>query len=490
MMTFNDKPHNRASAAAIWTAKEASASTGGRVQGDWAATGLSIDTRTLKVGDLFIALRGDSLDGHDYVAAALEKGAAAAVVDRIPEGVSETVPLLVVEDTFEALQALGIGARARTGAKIIAVTGSVGKTGTKEMLAVAFGALGQTYASKASFNNHWGVPFSLASMHGGTDYGIFEIGMNHPGEIGPLAKMVRPDIAIITTVEPVHLENFSSIEEIADAKAEIFQGLDHNGTAVLNHDNPQFSRLLAAARTCGVKILSFGEHEDADARLVECLIASNGSRIKAEIGGEGIAFTLLIPGRHIALNALAVLLAVKATGGSVQKAAQALEKIEPLAGRGKREILELGEGGNTVTLIDESYNASPVAMKAAFKVLAMIDPGRGGRRIAFLGDMLELGADGPRLHEELALPLKAADVHLVYTCGKLMKNLHDSLPQELRGEHRDNSRDLARIVPDVLVPGDVVMVKGSHGSRMDVVVEAMRQLPGQKSKKQDGANAL
>ncbi len=487
---FSDNHSKRDSASAIWTAKEAAAATGGRTQGNWIATGLSIDTRTLKPGDLFLALRGDSLDGHDYAADALAKGAAAIMVDRVPDGVAADAPLLVVEDTFEAMQTLGLAARARTGAKIIAVTGSVGKTGTKEMLATVFGAMGQTHASKASFNNHWGVPFSLASMHAGSDYGIFEIGMNHSGEIEPLVKMVQPQVAIITTVEPVHLENFSSIEDIADAKAEIFQGLDHNGTAVLNHDNPQFSRLLAAARTCGVKTLSFGAHDDADARLVDCVVASNGSRIKAQIAGEEVSFTLMIPGRHIAMNALSVLLAVKAVGGSVKKAALALESIEAIAGRGKRETLALGNDGNTVTLIDESYNASPVAMKAAFKVLAMIDPGRGGRRIAFLGDMLELGADGPRLHAELALPLKAADVHLVYTCGKLMKNLHDSLPQELRGEHRDNSRDLARIVPDVLVPGDVVMVKGSHGSQMDVVVEAMRQLPGNKSKKQDITNAL
>lgn len=477
------KTVNPVSSSVIWTAKDAAAATGGHTQGNWAATGLSIDSRTLQPGDLFIALRGDALDGHDYVAAALDRGAAAVMVDRIPDHIAADAPLLVVNDTFDALQSLAQAARARTGAKIIAVTGSVGKTGTKEMLVAAFTGLGQVHASKASFNNHWGVPFSLSSMHAGTDIGIFEIGMNHAGEIVPLAKMVQPHVAIITTVEPVHLENFESIEQIADAKAEIFQGLDHNGTAILNHDNAQYARLVAAARTCGVKTLSFGAHEDADAQLLDCLIASNGSRIRAKIRTEEIAFTLKIPGRHIAMNALAVLLAVKVCGGSIQKAIQGLEKIEPIAGRGKRETIQFGDENNTVTLIDESYNASPVAMHAAFKVLAMIDPGRGGRRIAFLGDMLELGAEGPRLHAELALPLKAADVQLVYTCGKLMKNLHDSLPQELRGEHRDNSRDLARIVPDVLVPGDVVMVKGSHGSHMDVIVEAMRQLPGQNLKK-------
>ncbi len=489
-MLFGKNKGSKPSSNVIWTAAEAAAATGGKAHGNWSATGLSIDTRTLKKGDLFVALRGDKFDGHDYAVEALAKGAAAVLVSRVPSGVDAMAPLLVVEDTFEALQALGHAARHRTGAKIIAVTGSVGKTGTKEMLAAAFGGYGQAHASKASFNNHWGVPFSLASMHAGSDFGIFEIGMNHAGEITPLSKMVQPHIAIITTVEPVHLENFGSIEQIADAKAEIFAGLDHNGVAILNHDNPQYARLLAAARTCGVKTLSFGEHADADAKLLECVVASNGSRIRANVSGEEVSFTLLIAGKHIAMNALSVLLAAKASGLSLKKAIRGLESIEPIAGRGKRELLDIGDKKNPVTLIDESYNASPVAMQAAFKVLAMIDPGRGGRRIAFLGDMLELGADGSKLHADLALPLKAANVHLVYTCGKLMKNLHDNLPKELRGEHRDTSKELAQIVPDVLVPGDVVMVKGSHGSRMDVVVEAMRKLPGRKLKITDIKNAL
>lgn len=474
----------------IWNSADAAKATNGRAQGHWAATGLSIDTRTLKPGDLYIALRGDHLDGHAYVTQALALGAAAVMVDHIPAGVADDAPLLVVGDTFTGMQALGMAARARCGGHIIAVTGSVGKTGTKEMLAAAFSALGQTHASKASFNNHWGVPFSLASLHAGADYGIFEVGMNHSGEIEPLAKMVRPHVAIITTVEPVHIENFASVEEIADAKAEIFKGLEPGGVAILNRDNPFYARLLAAAKACGVKTLSFGDAVDADAHLLECLVASNGSRIRARIAGREIGFTLMIPGRHIAMNALSVLLAVTVTGGSLDKAIAALEKIQPLAGRGKREMLDIGDAANPVTLIDESYNASPVAMRAAFKVLAMIDPGRGGRRIAFLGDMLELGQNGANSHADLALPLKAADVHLVYTCGTLMKNLHDTLPPELRGEHRDSSKDLAQIVPDVLVPGDVVMVKGSHGSHMDVIVEAMRQLPGRNPKSPEVKNAL
>lgn len=474
----------------LWAATEAARATSGQAHGSWQATGVSIDTRTINPGDLFIALRGDSMDGHDYALQALAKGAAAVMIDHRPAGISDDAPVLMVDDTFAALQALGHAARQRCGARIIGITGSVGKTGTKEMLAQVFSAFGQTHASKASFNNHWGVPFSLSVMNPGSDYGIFEMGMNHSGEITPLTMMVRPDVAIITTVEPVHLENFDSIEQIADAKAEIFAGMDHNGTAIINRDNPHYARLLAAAKTMGVKTLSFGEHDGADAQLLECLLASNGTRVRANVCGEEISFTLLIPGKHIALNALSVLLAVKAMGQPVVKAAQQLEKIEPIAGRGKRELIDLGDAENPVTLIDESYNASPVAMRAAFKVLALIDPGRGGRRIAVLGDMLELGQDGPRQHAELSLPLMAADVNLVYTCGALMKNLHDALAPEQRGEHRDSSRDLAQIVPDVLVPGDVVMVKGSHGSRMDVVVEAMRKLPSRIKGKGDMSNAL
>ena len=435
---------------------------------------------------MFVALRGDARDGHEFVKDALAKGVA-CVVSRIPDGVDQTAPLLVVKDTFAALQDLGRESRHRTGAKIVAVTGSVGKTGTKEMLAAAFAALGQTHASKASHNNHWGVPLSLAGMHAGCDYGIFEIGMNHPGEITPLSQMVRPDVAIITTVAPVHMEHFESVRQIADAKAEIFDGMDHNGATVLNRDNEWFAHLKAAAETKGMKVYSFGAHEESSACLTDCLEAANGSRIKAKILGEEVSFTLLIPGHHIALNALAVLLAVKLAGGNVKKAARALEKIEPISGRGLREYLDIGDPKNPVTLIDESYNASPIAMNAAFKVLALIDPGRGGRRIAVLGDMLELGKDGPRLHADLALPLTSADVQFVYTCGPLMKNLHDALPQDRRGAHGKDSVELASIVPEVLTPGDVVMVKGSHGSKMGVVVEALRTLPDKLRKKADNA---
>ncbi|CAG0897582.1 unnamed protein product [Cyprideis torosa] len=376
------------------------------------------------------------------------------------------------------MEDLGRAARYRTAAKIIGVTGSVGKTGTKEMLRTAFDVQGQTHASVKSYNNHWGVPLSLASMHAGTDYGVFEMGMNHPGEITPLSQMVKPDIAIITTIAPVHIEYFEDgLDGIIAAKAEIFNGMDEGGDVILNRDLESFKILKEKAEAKGLKVHSFGEHKESGTKILDCLEAANGSRVKAEILGEEVNFSLQIAGRHIVCNALAVLLAVKLADADIQRAAKALARQEPIIGRGKREYLETNEKDNPITLIDESYNASPLAMNAAFKVLALVDPGRGGRRIAVLGDMLELGNDSGKMHTDLALPLKACNVDLVYTCGKNMRKLYEQLPANQRGAHKDTSRELAQIVPDVLVPGDVVMVKGSLGSKMGLVVEALRALP-------------
>lgn len=468
-----------APSSTLWTSSEAARATGGQTSETWHATGVSIDTRTLQPGDLFIAIKGESLDGHQYVAEAFRKGAAAAVVSQVPEDLPPTGKLLFVADTFKAMQDLGLAARTRCGAKVVGITGSVGKTGTKEMMGTALAALGQTHWSEKSYNNHWGVPLSLSRLHAGCDYAVFEMGMNHANEITPLSQQVRPHIAIITTIAPAHIEFFADgLEGIARAKAEIFDGMDAHGIAILNRDIPQFELLTAEAhRRDIVKIFSFGEHEEADARLIDVLVASNGTRARADLLGEEVTFTLRDVGKHIVINALAVLLAVKLMGGDLSRAISAIEKIVPEAGRGRRELLDIGDSRNPVTLIDESYNASPVAMQAAFKVMALIDPGRGGRRIAVLGDMLELGDRGPQLHAELALPLKAENIDLVYTCGPLMRNLYDNLPQEQRGEHRPTSKELAAIVPEVLVPGDVVMVKGSLGSKMKLVVEALRELP-------------
>lgn len=467
----------------LWSAQEAADALGTGTTGTWCASGISIDSRTVAEGDLFFAIKGDHGDGHDYAAEAIKKGAAAIVVSMKIPGVPDDKQL-VVADTFTALQDLARAARQRTSATIIGVTGSVGKTGTKEFLATAFGALGQTHASIKSYNNHWGVPYSLSSMHAGSDYAIFEMGMNNPNEITPLTRQVRPHIAIITNVAPVHVGNFENgVEGIAAAKAEIIEGIEPGGTLILNRDNEWFDYLNRAAQRHGVAVKSFGEEGQSDACLENCIEAANGSRITARIMDEKVEYTLQIAGRHIALNSLSVLLAVKLAGGDVKTAARALSQQASIIGRGKRELLDIGDKENPVILIDESYNANPVAMRAAFKVLALIDPGRGGRRIAVLGDMLELGADGPRHHADLALPLKAANVDLVYTCGKLMKNLHDAIPANQRGAHTETSADLAAIVPDVLVPGDVVMVKGSLGSKMGSVVEALRAMPGKNGKK-------
>ncbi len=468
----------------LWSSAELARVFNITIPSEWVATGVSIDTRTLQPGDLFIALKGDHGDGHDHVKTAFEKGAVAAFVHH-PILDCDSKKLIVVDDTFHALQILGHAARARCAAKTVGITGSVGKSGTKEMFGAVLSTFGQTHWSTKSYNNHFGVPLSLARMHAGCDYAVFEMGMNHHKEIEPLSDMVKPDIAVITTIAPVHIENFpEGIDGIAYAKAEVFKGIRPGGVAIVHGDVDQLPILKEQAQRFGVAhVYTFGDHENNDAVLIETLVARNGVRAKARILDEEIVFTLRDGGAHHARNALAVLLALKLMNLDIQKAAKILGNIEPMAGRGRRELIDSGDPENPITLIDESYNASPVAMKAAFRVLALIDPGRGGRRIAVLGDMLELGPDSARLHADLALPIKSANVDFVYTCGALMKNLHDALPNDNRKIHRTTSKELAEIVPDVLVPGDVVMVKGSLGSRMSVIVEALRHLPQSKKSK-------
>ena len=465
----------------LWNAADAAKATNGRLTGkvqDWKATGIAMDSRLVQKGDIFIALKGQA-DGHDYINQALDKGAVAVIADHKPTLVNDSAPLLIVKNTFEALQDLGQTARYRAALRqTVAITGSVGKTGTRAFFDKAFGVDGQVHASIRSYNNHVGVPYSLATMKASSDIGVFEVGMNHAHEITPLSKQIKPSIAVITWVAPVHIENFDNgIEGVIAAKSEIFDGMDSNGIAILPADNEHFPILKANAKTAGLsKIYSFGEDEHADAKLTDCLLASNGTRVKADIMGEEVQYTLQIAGKHIAMNSLASLLAVKLSGGDIQRAAKALQTIEPLEGRGRRELIDSGEADNPITLIDESYNASPVAMNAAFRVLAMVDPGRGGRRIAVLGDMLELGKRAKADHEGLAMPLQAAGVDLLYCSGQNMKSLYDKMPPANQGAHRPTADELAEIVPDALCPGDVVLVKGSLGSSMKTVVEAMRTM--------------
>jgi UDP-N-acetylmuramoyl-tripeptide--D-alanyl-D-alanine ligase len=460
----------------LWTAEDSAAATNGIPSGPpWQAAGVSIDSRTVQPGDLFVALKGPNFDGHDYVTRALQAGAAAALVSHRPSGLGSDAPLLVVEDTMTGLQDLGSVARLRATARILAVTGSVGKTSTKEALAAALGASAPTFATIGSLNNHWGVPLSLSRLPPDIAYGVFELGMNHAGEIGPLSRQVHPDIAIVTTIEGVHLEHFASVDAIANAKAEIFEGMTPNGAAILNRDNPHFARLVAHARTRGLsRIWSFGAHAEADARLIDCSTHATSSAVTAVIKGEQIQYCLSLPGRHHVINSLAVLLAVRAAGGDVTAAARALATLKPIKGRGARRRIQAAQGA--FTLIDESYNASPVSTEAALQVLGKSDPGAGGRRIAVLGDMLELGGRAPALHAGLAEPLNRQGIDLVFCCGPMMRHLFDRLPADRRGHHAENSATLAPLVADVVRGGDVVMVKGSAGSRMSLVIEALAAL--------------
>lgn len=466
----------------LWTSaaigEAMNASTRGALPND--VTGISIDSRTLTPGEAYFAIKGDVHDGHDFVEAALKNGAALAVVARThADKFAADARLLVVDDVLAGLVDLARASRARLGAKVIAVTGSVGKTSTKEALRAVLGSQGETHASVASFNNHWGVPLSLARCPSSVKFAIFEIGMNHPGEITPLVKMVRPHVAIITTVEPVHLEFFSGIEAIADAKAEIFSGLEPGGSAVLNRDNPQFARLSKSAKTAKVaRIVSFGSDEKADARLIDVSLHPACSAVHANILGQDITYKVGMPGRHMAMNSLAVLTAASLAGADLALSALALAQLKPAAGRGVREVLTLAEG--TATLIDESYNANPASMKAAITVLGQAGVGPRGRRIAVLGDMLELGVAGPDLHRGLNEAIKANNIDAVFCCGPLMRNLWEALPSTKKGGYADSSATLEQQVVAAIGAGDAIMVKGSLGSRMKLIVVALqKRFPGQ-----------
>jgi UDP-N-acetylmuramoyl-tripeptide--D-alanyl-D-alanine ligase len=381
---------------------------------------------------------------------------------------------LRVADTLVALEALGVAARSRCSAKAIAVTGSVGKTGTKEALKLALGVCAPTHASAASYNNQWGVPLSLARMPRLAVYGIFEIGMNHAGEIGPLTRMVRPDVAVVTSIAPVHLAFFDSVAAIADAKAEIFEGMGEGGFAVLNEDSPHFDRLAVAARHRGIAVHGFGAAGGPWARLVEYTARGDAGTVVADIGGREVRYEIGVAGRHWAMNTIAVLATVEVLGANLEGAARALTRLTPPKGRGARHTVYTGAGN--FLLIDESYNANPASVRAAFETLAAASPEAGGRRIAILGDMRELGEDAAAMHAALADDLIAAKVDLVLTAGAHMAHLHEALPRPLQGQH---AADSAALVPAAVVAvsaGDVVMVKGSLATGMGCIVEALRDL--------------
>jgi UDP-N-acetylmuramoyl-tripeptide--D-alanyl-D-alanine ligase len=461
-------------ASVLWTAAEAVVATGGGAKAPWTAAGVSIDTRTLAAGDLFVAIKGPHFDGHAFVADAFARGAVAAVVSRIPRDVPADAPLLRVDDTLRALDGLGRAARDRSEARIIGVTGSVGKTGVKEALKTVLGAQAPTVANAGSLNNHWGLPLSLARMPRSVAFGVFEMGMNHPGELDALTRLARPHVAVVTTVEAVHKEFFASTEAIADAKAEIFVGIEPGGVAVLNRDNPQFTRLAAAAGGYVGTIVGFGRHRQATVRLLAAERDGAGSRVRALVGGEILDYRLNVSGAHWVSNSLCVLATVLAAGADVRKAAAALARFAVPKGRGQRSVVTTEEGA--FDIIDDSYNASPVSMASAFEVLGRAEPGPGGRRVAILGDMLELGDDARDLHIALAGPLREHGIDLVFTAGTAMAHLAAALPASMHGGHADDSASLVPLVTAAVQPGDVVTVKGSAGSRMGLIVEALRGL--------------
>ncbi|MBP2236881.1 UDP-N-acetylmuramoyl-tripeptide--D-alanyl-D-alanine ligase [Sinorhizobium kostiense] len=459
----------------LWTSSDLLAAMNGRPVGTLpeGIVGISIDSRTIGAGEAFFAIKGDRVDGHDYAGIALANGASLLVVSeaKIPALGRLIAPMIVVDDVLEAMIRLGCAARDRSAAKVIAVTGSVGKTTTKEMLRHGLSPLGRVHASIASFNNHWGVPLTLARMPETTDFGIFEIGMNHANEIRPLTRMVRPHVAVVTSVAAAHLGNFASLDEIAAAKAEIFEGVVSGGHAVINGDIPQFGLLEQAAAAAGVShIHSFGASPKAEYRLVEFAGAAVGSVLWAGIGGRTLEVAIGAPGRHIAENALAVIAAAELAGANIDRVVASLATMQPEKGRGLRHRLRVS--GGYLTLIDESYNANPASMQAAIALLRDAEPAPGGRRIAILGDMLEMGEHAAEVHAALAAPIVEAGISDVWLAGPQMAHLRDALPGEISVVYREAVGDLIPYAVAAAAGGDVVMVKSSKGTGCAKIVEA------------------
>ena len=453
----------------LWTSQEIADATGGMVhRGQIHASGVSIDTRTLTPGDLFVALAGER-DGHEFVTAALKKGAGGVLASRAVEGASVVVP-----DTFVALQALGRAARDRApDCRRAAVTGSVGKTSVTRAIAAGLSLAGPSHASVKSYNNHIGVPLTLARMPRETQRAVFEVGMNHADEITPLSRQVAPHVAVVTTVGPVHVENFADGEAgVARAKAEIFDGMAPGGVAVLNADNHWFDLLAAAAHARGAKVVRFGSDPWCDAELRSYAAEAGGGRIEATVLGHKIDFVIPQPGAHWGPNSLAVLLALDALGVGLDTGVNALKSFAALEGRGAERRLRLH--GGDFTLIDESYNANPLSMRSALMSLK----GRPGRRIAVLTDMLELGPEAARYHAALAEDLESAEVQTVFCAGPLMRSLWDNLPTARRGAYAPSAGELAPEVVRAVEPGDAVMVKGSNGSKAALIVQALVDAAG------------
>jgi UDP-N-acetylmuramoyl-tripeptide--D-alanyl-D-alanine ligase len=464
----------------LWTSQELEAVLNTKIKARWNSYGVSIDSRSLEKGDLFLALSGENFDGHAYVKTALDSGAAGAVVSKKVDGV-DPGKLVSVKDVKEALITLGKAGRARVDVPIIAVTGSVGKTGTKEALKAALSRYKKTHASVLSYNNDVGVPLSLARMPYDVEYGIFELGMNHSGEIEELVKLVRPDVSIITTVELAHSEFFENVEEIADAKAEIFTTMNGDGSAIINHDNPHYERLKLRAEQAGVKkIISFGSNDDADVRVVRHYFHDTCSCVIADIMGRMMSYKVGMLGYHWVMNSMAVLAAVDAVGADLGLSGLGLAELTPLVGRGRRDRIYFDIATEaSFLLIDESYNANPASMNAAINTLGECENSDTGRKIAVLGDMAELGDQAYEMHMGLAVKLYDAEVDRIFLVGQHMKKLADLVNNqypEIYVSYFNDKAALERALLSDLHNNDIIMVKGSNSSGMFDVVKKLKCL--------------
>jgi UDP-N-acetylmuramoyl-tripeptide--D-alanyl-D-alanine ligase len=455
----------------LWLAEEASAATGGTLLGadTWMVSGISIDTRTLQPGDLFVALK-DVRDGHAFVADAMAKGAAAALIS--DPAAAGHGPALLVEDVLAGLSALGAAARDRSAAKRIAITGSVGKTSVKEATLLALSASANTHASVKSYNNHWGVPLTLARMPKAAAFGVFECGMNHRHEIAPLSALVKPHVSVVTWIAPAHIENLGSLAGIAEEKGDIYQGLVPGGVALVPHEAPHADVLVQAAARWASRTVRFGRDSACEARLLSYTPVDGGARAEADVMGHRVTYAVGAQGAHWALNSLAAITAAYLVGGDLTAAAEAMADLRPLDGRGAVTTLTGSRG--TITLIDDAYNANPASMAMALEGLAHRTLPKNGRRIAALGDMLELGPQGPAYHAGLATAAEKGKLDLVFTAGPLMEHLHKALPANQRATHAATSTDLIDPLMEVLRDGDIILIKGSNGSQMGRVVDALK----------------
>jgi len=453
----------------LWTAQMAARATGGTATGEWSVTGISIDTRSLKPGDLFVPLK-DNRDGHDFIPQAYADGAGAV----ISEQPIKDQPALIVDDSFQALQALGGAARDRSKAVRIAITGSVGKTSLKEAIWTLCSTFGRTHKSLKSFNNHWGVPFTMATMPQATQFGVFEVGMNHAGELSALSELICPDIAVITKIAPAHLAHFENVDAIAEAKSEIFDGLVISGTAILNADDPYFAVLKQKAEDKGAQVLSVGYAKDADFQISDLVLKPSDLSATLNFQGESHPMTVGLAGEHWAFNAACAVAVAVTAGVPTDVALKGLEQLKPIAGRG--EVLSLDLDGKAVTLIDESYNANPESMRAAIAVLGgtQSEAQTSGRKLAVLGDMYELGKDELDLHAKLAAPLEAAGVDRIIVTGECMLALRGAVPRAMRGAWVRDWRQAYEALLEEIEDGDTVLVKGSNATGLGRLVNSLK----------------